>query len=169
MSKNVRRITYTAIAAAIVFVITRLIVIPIGTGGAYLNFGDIAIYLTAFLLGGPIAAAAAAVGSGLADLTTGFLVYAPATFVIKGLMGFVAGLLLRQKKNFGLFAVACALGGAMMTVGYALYETLIFGFPTAVGNASFNLIQWGASVAVSLILYPVADRLRKVTHFEELQ
>ena len=167
MSKNVRRITYTAIAAAIIFVITRLIVIPIGTGGAYLNFGDIAIYMTAYLLGGPIAAAAAAVGSGLADLTTGFLVYAPATFVVKGLMGLVAGLLLR-KKNFGLFAAACVLGGAIMALGYGLYETAVFGFPTAVTNATFNLIQWGGGVAVSLILYPVADRIRKVTHFEEL-
>ena len=167
MNKNVRRITYTAIAAAIIFVITRLIVIPIGSGGAYLNFGDIAVYITAYLLGGPIAAAAAAVGSGLADLTTGVLIYAPATFVIKGLMGLVAGLLLRRK-NFGLFAAACVLGGAMMTVGYALYETAVFGFPTALANATFNLIQWGASVAVSLLLYPITDRLRKVTHFEEL-
>lgn len=168
MSKNIRRITYAAISASIVFVITRLVVIPIGTGGAYLNFGDIAIYVAAYLLGGPIAAAAAAVGSSLSDLTTGYLVYAPATFFIKGLMGLTVGLLLR-KKTFGLFAAACILGGAIMTIGYALFETFVFGFPTALANAPFNLIQWGASVVIALILYPVAVRLQKVTHFDELK
>jgi uncharacterized membrane protein len=168
MSKNIRRITYAAIAAAIVFVITRLIVIPIGTGGAYLNFGDIAIYITAYLLGGPIAAAAAAVGSGLADLTTGYLVYAPATFVIKGLMGLAAGSLMLKRK-FWAYTLACVLGGAIMVLGYALYETAIFSFPTAVANGLLNLVQWGGGVAIALILYPVAVRIRKVTQFETLR
>lgn len=168
MSKNVRRITYAAIAAAIVFVITRLIVIPIGTGGAYLNFGDIAIYIAAYLLGGPIGAAAAAVGSSLADLTTGYLVYAPATFVVKGLMGLAAGCLMSNRK-FWVYALACVLGGTIMVLGYALYETMIFNFVTATGNALFNLIQWGGGVVVALILYPVAVRIQKVTHFDELK
>lgn len=168
MSKNIRRLTYTAIAAAIVFVITRLIVIPITASGAYVNFGDIAIYVTSYLLGGPIAALASAVGSSLADLTAGAAIYAPATFVIKGLMGLTAGLLMRKKK-FWSYGLACLTGGAIMTLGYAIYEYFIFGYAYAIGDVPSNLIQWGASVAAALILFPVAQRIQKVTHFEELQ
>jgi uncharacterized membrane protein len=168
MTKSVRRISYTAIAAAIVFVVTRLFVFPVGTGGAYVNFGDVAIYVASYLLGGPIAAAAAAVGSALVDLTAAAAVYAPATFIIKGLMGLTVGLLMRNKKLW-VYILSCVVGGAIMTLGYALYETLIFGFATAVGNALLNLVQWGASVAIAGILYPVAQRIQKVTHFDELQ
>jgi uncharacterized membrane protein len=170
MSKSVRKLTYTSIAAAIVFMVTRLIVIPVtvSTTGAYINFGDMSIYVTSYLLGGPMAGLAAAVGSGLADLTAGAAVYAPATFIIKGLMGLTAGLLMRRRK-FWVYAVACALGGAIMTAGYGLYETFVFGFATALANAPANLIQWGASLVIAAVLFPVAERIRKVTHLEELQ
>lgn len=169
MRKNIRRISYTAIAAAIVFVVTRIIVFPVGTGGAYVNFGDVAIYFSAFLLGGPIAAIAAAIGSALCDVSLGYVIYAPATFIIKALMGLTAGLLMKNKR-FWIYVLACTIGGAIMTLGYALYETIIpsFGFAVAIANAPLNLIQWGASVVIAAVLYPVAQRIQKVTHFDAL-
>lgn len=169
MSKHIRRIAYSAIAAAIVFVITRILALPIGSSGAYVNMGDVAIYFLAYLLGGPMAAIAAAVGSSLADVTAGAAVYAPATFIIKGLMGLTVGLILRRKK-FWLYVMACAIGGAIMTVGYALYETALpsFGFAYALVNIPFNLGQWGVSLAAAIILYPVAQRIYKAAHFDTL-
>jgi uncharacterized membrane protein len=170
MSKNVRKLTYTAIATAIVFMITRLVVLPVtvSTTGAYVNFGDMSIYITAYLLGGPMSAPAAAVGSGLADLTAGAAIYAPATFVIKGLMGLTAGLIMR-KRRFWVYVLACIAGGAIMTLGYAVYEAFVFGLPVGLANAPANLIQWGASIVIAGILYPVAERIRKVTNLESLQ
>lgn len=170
MSKNIRRITYTAIAAAIVFVVTRIIVFPVGTGGAYIHFGDAAIYFTAFLMGGPIAAIAAAIGSALCDISLGYVIYAPATFIIKALMGLTAGLLMKANK-FWVYVLACAIGGAIMTLGYALYETILpsFGLAVAIANAPFNLIQWGASIVIAAVLYPVAQRIQKVAHMNELR
>jgi uncharacterized membrane protein len=44
------------------------------------------IYISAFLLG-PVAAAAAAIGSALADMAGGYAVYIPATLIIKALWG----------------------------------------------------------------------------------
>lgn len=169
MSKKVRRITYTAIAAAIVFVVTKLTYFPVGTAGAYVHFGDALIYFTAFLLGGPIAAIAAAIGSALCDLSTGYTVYVPATILIKGLMGLTAGLLMRKRK-FWVYILACVIGGAIMTVGYALYEICIpsFGFAYALYNIPFNMGQWGASIAIAAVLYPVAERVQKVIRFDEL-
>ncbi|NLA87694.1 MAG: ECF transporter S component [Clostridiales bacterium] len=170
MSKNTRRITYTAIAAAIVFVVTRVTYIPVGTAGAYVHFGDAFIYFTAFLLGGPIAAIAAALGSAICDLSTGYTVYVPATFLIKGLMGLTAGLLIKNRK-FWVFIFASAVGGAIMTAGYALYEICIPGFGPAYAlfNIPFNMGQWGASIVIAAILYPVAIRIQKVIRHDELK
>ncbi|SHI15293.1 energy-coupling factor transport system substrate-specific component [Sporobacter termitidis DSM 10068] len=169
MSKNIRRITYTALAAAIVFTVTRLFVFTVSASGSYVNFGDIAIYIISYLFGGPLAALASGIGSGLADLTAGAAVYAPATLIIKGLMGLIAGCLMLKRK-FWIYALACVLCGAVMVVGYGLYDICIGGFGAAVSNAiPGNMIQWGASVVIALLLYPVAVRIQKVTHFDELK
>ena len=167
MSKNIRNLTYAAVAAALVFVVTRIIYFPIGTSGAYLNVGDVAIYFTAYLLGGPVAAAAAGVGSALCDLSLGYTIYIPATFIIKGLMGLAASRIMK-KGRFGFYVTACLIGGAIMTLGYALYETCIFGFAVAVSNAPGNLIQWGGSVVIAALLYPVAKRIKSTALFEQL-
>ncbi|NLT13167.1 MAG: ECF transporter S component [Clostridiales bacterium] len=163
MSINVRRITFTAIAAAIVFVATRVTYIPVGTAGAYVHFGDAFIYFTAFLMGGPIAAIAAALGSAICDLSTGYTVYVPATLLIKGLMGLIAGFIMKNRK-FWVYVLACAIGGAVMTAGYALYEICIPGFGPAYAlfNLLFNMGQWGASIVIAAVLYPVAVRIQKV-------
>lgn len=159
MSMNIKRITYAAIAAAIVFVATRIIYFPVGTGGAYVHFGDAFIYFSAFLLGGPIAAIAAGIGSAICDLSLGYTIYLPATLVIKGLMGLTAGLLMKNRK-FWVYILACVIGGAIMTVGYAIYETFVFGFPTAIANAPANLFQWGVSIVIAAVLFTVAKRVQ---------
>lgn len=169
MSKNIRKITYTAIATAIVFTVTRIIVIPItiSTTGSSIYFGDIAIYVISYLLGGPIAALASGIGSALADLTT-FPIYAPASLVIKGLMGLTAGYMM-MKRKFWIYVMACFIGGAIMVTGYGLYDIILGGLGAALLNITGNLIQWGASVVIAIILYPFAKRILKMIHFEELQ
>ena len=56
-------------AAAITIMTAYMLHIPIPTGG-YIHLGDALIYLAACLLPAPFAAAAAAIGAGLADLLT---------------------------------------------------------------------------------------------------
>ncbi len=167
MNTNIRKITYTAIAAAIVFIVTRIVTIPFGTTGAYINIGDISIYFVAYLLGGPLAAIAAGIGSALSDVSLSYVVYAPATLVVKGLMGLTAGTLMKSGR-FPAYIAACVIGGAIMTLGYALFETFVFTFPVAIADVPPNLIQWGGSVVIAVILYPVVKRIKATTHFERL-
>jgi uncharacterized membrane protein len=167
MNRNIRKITYAAIAAALVFVVTWTIKITVpGTNGGYINLGDTVIYFTAYLLGGPIAAASSAVGSALADLAAGAVVYAPATFVIKGLMGLIFGLMTARKKSFAAYLIAALLGGAIMTAGYALYETAVFGLAYALTSLPYNLLQWAGSVAAALLLFPAARRVYDAVHLD---
>lgn len=159
MKYDVRKLTVSAVTAAVVFAVTWTIRIPVpGTSGGYVNMGDSVIYLAAFLLGGPLAAAAAAVGSALADAAAGAAIYVPATFVIKGLMGLFCGYF-SSGKSFSRFALSCAIGGAIMALGYALYETAVFGIGYAVASLPFNVVQWVGGGSIAVVLFPAVKRL----------
>lgn len=155
---HTKTLVVTSMLAALIFVFTYLIKIPINANGAYMNIGDCVIYCAGLLVGAPWAAAAAGIGSALADLTLGFPVYAPATLIIKGLMGLVCALLMK-KAGFGRFTLVSILGGAIMVAGYGVFEWIFFGWTYAAGTVVFNLIQWAAGVAGALALYYPVRRI----------
>ena len=96
---NYRIISFSVIFTAIVFVFTSVIVIATPATQGFFNIGEAGVYLAA-ILGGPIVGAiAGGLGSALADLFLGYAHYAPGTFVIKGLEGFIAGYLFRKIKE----------------------------------------------------------------------
>jgi len=88
MSRNLRvkTLTMTALMAAVIFVLTFIIRIPVGGSGGYINIGDAGVYVAASLLGGPAGMIAAAIGSALADLSAGAAIYILYTALVTGLM-----------------------------------------------------------------------------------
>ena len=105
-----RTVAYGGMLAALILVVTRFSAIPIMNGQGYLNLGDVTILFAAALLG-PAAAVPAAIGSALADVWAGYVQYAPATFIIKGLVALIAGLFLRKLNvtlPFKIFGMALA-------------------------------------------------------------
>jgi uncharacterized membrane protein len=152
-------LTQTALMAALIFVVTFAVRIPIPfASGGYLNIGDAPVYIAGFLLGGPAGALAAAIGSALSDILGGYPVYAVATFIIKGLMGYVCGRI-AFGKGLPRFALASVTGGAIMVAGYAIFEALFFNVPQAIAAIPFNAVQWLAGVVVAVILYPVISKV----------
>jgi uncharacterized membrane protein len=159
IASRLKKLTATALVAALVFVATFLIRVPIPVAsGGYVNLGDTIIYLGALILGGLPAAAAAAIGSALSDLIAGYAVYAVATFIIKGLMGFVCGVIVRRV-GFARFTVAALVSGLVMVIGYFVFEALFFNINQAMVSAPFNLLQLVCGIVVALALYPAALRI----------
>ena len=154
----------SSIIAALIFVFTYLIRIPIPVlqqGGAYVNIGDCVIYCAGMLVGAPWAAAAAGIGSALADLAAAVPIYMPATLIIKGLMGFLCATLMKDAKLLR-FVLVSVLGGAVMVAGYGVYELFVFGWPYAVTSLPFNAVQWIAGVVGALALYYPVKRIKGV-------
>ena len=89
-----KKLVTCAMLAAIACVATMIIRIPIPKG--YVNFGDCIVLLGGFLLGPVSGALAAGIGSSLADIFSGYAIYALPTFIIKGLMAFVGAVLLKR-------------------------------------------------------------------------
>ncbi|WP_176461797.1 ECF transporter S component [Anaeromicrobium sediminis] len=156
-----KKLTLGGVMAALVLVGTMIIQIPTPTKG-YIHIGDSMVYLCGIFLGPVYGALAAAIGSFLADALSGYMVYAPATFVIKGLDAFVVGIIYYKivqegdsvpKRILG-FLVAALLGGALMVGGYLVYESFLYKFETALLGVVGNITQviGGAIVALPLLM-----------------
>jgi uncharacterized membrane protein len=159
-----RTVAYGGMLAALILVVTRFSAIPIMNGQGYLNLGDVTILFAAALLG-PAAAVPAAIGSALADVWAGYVQYAPATFIIKGLVALIAGLFLRKLNvtlPFKIFGMA--LAELAMAAGYLVFELFLLGPAIALFDLTFNLIQAGVCTLVAALLLPVAERIRKTSN-----
>ncbi|MCR5611140.1 MAG: ECF transporter S component [Clostridiales bacterium] len=146
--EKIKRLAVHGIFTAIIGVLTLFasIPLPVGSGGAYLNAGDAAIFVSAFVLGPFGGAVTAAVGSALADVLHGAVVYAPATLVIKGLMGFLAGLLFKKSKY-----LAPPVSGLVMPAGYFVYELILYGMGTALYGLWTNAIQYAFGAVAGIL------------------
>lgn len=157
-----RMLVLTGVFAAMACTATMVIRIPSPTTG-YVNLGDTIVLLGAYLLGPGYGAAAAGIGTALADLLGGYPVYVPATLVIKAVMAALAGLLYRKGMGKGMPGlVACGLIGEIpMVAGYWLYDGLLMS--SLAGSAAGipgNLVQAGFGIAASTLL---TAALRKST------
>lgn len=167
-SKNsVHRLILSAFFAALIFIATAFLPkIPMFLG--YIHIGDAFIWLAATYLSPVSAAVAAAIGSGIADLTSGYPVWIPATIMIKALSAWIMASYLKmcKKKNYTQnkyrqIIVSC-ICGVFVAIGYLIYETLLFGFGAAIASFPFNLLQGLTSSvifsAITFAIYRIKQR-----------
>lgn len=157
--KKVLRIVMCAMFAALACVATLVIQIPSPMNG-YVNLGDCIVLLGAFLLGPVYGAAAGAVGSALADLISGYAHYVPGTFVIKGVMALVAGIIFIKMKNKNVSSVLGAIAAeVIMVLGYFAYAGMLLGKGLATAaSIPGNLVQGLIGIIVSVVVYMILDK-----------
>ena len=110
---------------------------------------------SAFVVGG--------LGSFLADLLLGFGIYAPASLIIKGLEGLIAGYLLEKKLGRNYPILATIVAGLWMAFGYYIFEIFLYGSKGALASVPANLAQGVLGAITSIILYTA---LKKTKLFE---
>ena len=160
---HLRQLVLTALFASAITVMTAYILhIPIPTGG-YIHLGDALIYLAACLLPLPYAAAAAAVGAGLADLLTAPMWVLP-TLVIKA----VLVLFFTSKSERVLCPRNCAavvMAGLFSPAAYALAGCAMAGTMTAfLPQFLGTLVQGIGSGALFLVIAPALDGVKLREH-----
>ena len=166
-SAKVGQLVMTGLFMAMTCVATMVLVVPSPTGG-YMNLGDAVVLLGAFLLGPVYGGLAGGIGAALADLLAGYAMYAPATLVIKILMGLAAGILYRcignGWKTVGLVGCGVVAEG-IMVIGYWLYDGFLLKSlaGSAVGIPA-NLVQAVFGIAAATLL---TVALRKTPGFRK--
>ena len=163
MNVKTKRIVMTALMASLVCVATMLIKIPTPMKG-YVNIGDCIVLLCGWLLPPWYGFAAAGLGSALADLFSGYITYAPATFVIKGAMALLVFICFKlMSQRLGKLP-SQIIGGAMaevlMVLGYFVFEGFLYGFAPSAVNIPANGVQGIVGLVVGVALIKIMERLK---------
>ena len=161
MKTNTQKIVIASMLAALCCVATMIIKIPSPLKG-YINLGDCVVLFSGWVLSPVYGFLAAGIGSGLADLFSGYVVYAPATFIIKGIMAIVAYFCFKGMHNKLGSTVSRIIGGILaeivMILGYFVFEGFLYGFAPSVVNIPANGVQGIAGIIIGLILVKIFDK-----------
>ena len=163
MRSKTQKIVLAALIAALTCVATMVVKIPSPMKG-YVNLGDCVVLTAGWILSPWYAFLAAGLGSALADLFSGYVIYAPATFFIKGGMALIAYVLFQLlKKATGSF-VARLVGGVSaeiwMVFGYFILEGFLYGFAPSLVNIPANAAQGVAGIVIGLVLIKVLEKTK---------
>ena len=163
MNSNTKKLVMAALFAALACIATMVVMIPSPLKG-YINLGDCIVLLAGWKLGPKYGFLAAGLGSGLADMFAGYMLYAPATFVIKGLMAVVAFYMfaiLQKMINKATARISSAIvAEALMVIGYFGFEGVLYGFLPAAVNIPANAVQGVAGVIVGCILIKLFEKVK---------
>ena len=139
-----------------VFVITAYLHIP--TYNGYVHCGDGVIFLAACVLPMPYSIIVGALGAMLADLLTGFAIWAPGSMIIKSLLALLftckSNKIITQRNLLMLLPAAL-----ISAAGYYLYEALITGsFVASLVGIPGSLVQALASSIVYAAIGVAMDK-----------
>lgn len=161
MKTKTQKIVIAAMLAALTCIATMIIKIPSPLKG-YLNLGDRVVLLSGWLLSPLYGFLAAGLGSGLADLISGYGVYVPATFIIKGVMAIAAyfGFRFLQNKvtNISARIVSGIVAELIMVFGYYVFEGFLYGFGASLVNIPANAVQGVAGLIIGTILVKIFEK-----------
>ncbi|NLA72820.1 MAG: ECF transporter S component [Clostridiales bacterium] len=165
--QKLRKLVFSGLFAAIICAATLVVQIPAPMNG-YLNLGDCFVLLSAFVLGPVYGFCAASIGSAFADVISGYSLYAPATFLIKGLVAVIAfyifavyDKIMPKYKIVGRI-ISAAVAELFMVFGYFVCALLLFreGLSAAAATIPGNLIQAVAAIVAAIPIYEMLKRIK---------
>ena len=150
---DIKSICLAGVMAAMVFVFTFTFKVPVGSMG-YAHLGDAFIIVSVWILGGKRAWIPAALGAGLADLATGYVIWILPTAIVK--MLFALTIFLIAEKIFKCKTIGYVLGviaaAAVHIVGYSLAWYIIGGAAGLTGAIIPLVIQTAIGAALGTIM-----------------
>ena len=167
---KIKQLATASMLAALCCVATLIVQIPSPTQG-YIHLGDAIVLLSGWLLGPIWGAMAAGLGSALADIFAGYILYAPATFFIKAAVAALGWLLfsafsqIMHKHNLLALVLSGILSETIMVVGYLGFEAFFVGYGgAAIVGVPLNIVQAIFGVAVGALLKQLLKRIHFRIH-----
>ena len=161
MNSKTKKIVVAALLAALACIATMIIKIPSPLKG-YINLGDCVVLVSGWMLPPAYAFLSAGLGSAFADIFSGYATYAPATFVIKGLMALIAfyGFRLLHNKigNVSSKIVSGIVAETIMVLGYFVFEGFLYGFAPSVVNIPPNGVQGVAGLIIGIMIIKALEK-----------
>ena len=160
-----KQVVLAGLFTAIVFVCTYAIQITlpgIATGGL-IHLGNVALFTIAVVFGKKYGAISGALGMALFDILSPWAIWAPGTFIIRGIMGYAVGSISNggksESKSFFRLLIALVLPSVWMILGYLGYNLLLYrDLPAAIASIPGDITQ---AVAGIVIATPVILTIQK--------
>jgi uncharacterized membrane protein len=128
-STAIQNMAITAVFIALTFVITTYINVRIPfipANGGLVHLGNVPVFLAAAVFGKKTGALTGAIGLGLFDLLNGWVTWAPFTFLICGLIGYVYGWITEKNRSV-LFQIIAVFAAVVIKVaGYYAAEGILY-------------------------------------------
>lgn len=163
-------LTLNGLLIAIVLVATMFIQfqLPGASSGGLVHLGNVMVFTIAIVFGPKRGFIAAAIGMSLFDILGPWIIYAPVTFIGKGLMAYITGCIayLHGKNGESIIynSLGIILGGIAMIATYYIGEIFMLGNIIApLANVPGNITQ----IALGFVLgIPLAFALKKTKYFK---
>jgi uncharacterized membrane protein len=147
--KKIKEMVYTSLFAALICVATFIIKIPSPVTNGYTHLGDGFIFIAVLLLGKKNGAWAGSIGAALADITGGYSFYALPTFIIKGIMALIMGVVIEKLPNTSKrkWIAGAILGSVWQIFAYYVVGSLMVGnFVSTISEIPGNAFQSAAGI-----------------------
>lgn len=157
-NNNLRYLAALTLVTSVVMVSTMYLKIPTATG--YIHLGD-GVFFAAALAFGPIfGSITGALGSSMADILGGYVFWAPWTFLIKGISGWLVGKISyragKQRRLTGMIASAL-----FIIAGYAAVTAVMYSPAAVAGEILGNILQTSSAVLVGYYVAPILEASSK--------
>ncbi len=142
--EKIKILIMTSLMIAVVFISGSIIKIP--TLNGFMQPGDCMVLLSGVLLGKKYGTVSASIGMALVDIFAGYLIWAPFTFVIKGLMAFFVAVIIERfkDKTIKVYILAFIIGGIIDLFGYFIANAIMGGLILGASNGFIGSIIYAA-------------------------
>lgn len=162
-----KQMVYSAMFMGIIFISTYFIQIQTSAGmGGLVHVGTVALFSISLKYGKKYGAISAGIGMAMFDILSAWFIWAPATFVIRIIMGYVVGWIAEdengQGTNLTKNIIAILVGAAVMLPGYFIFQAFILGgesggVAAAVTGIPGNITQIVIGLVALLIIKQLPD------------
>lgn len=156
---KVRDLVITSLFIALVYVFTWIVKIqlPFSPNGGLIHLGNVPFFLAAIFFDKRVGMTAGALGMGLFDLTSGWILWSPMTVISALIMGYILNKMNYNKYTLKSLILSFILVALVKVVVYYIGEIFILSsFAAPLASIPGNLIQIAvSSVIVLVILKPM--------------
>ena len=156
---KVKDLVITSLFIALVYVFTWIVKIqlPFSPNGGLIHLGNVPFFLAAIFFDKRVGMTAGALGMGLFDLTSGWILWSPMTVISALIMGYILNKMNYKKYTLKSLILSFILVALVKVVVYYIGEIFILSsFVAPLASIPGNLIQIAvSSVIVLVILKPM--------------
>lgn len=155
------KIASVAVLSAVTAIFILMVRVPVAPTRGYIHLGEVAIFFTALVFGPVTAFIAGGLGAAIADVIGGYGQWAPISFIVHGVKGYVVGLVYGRMmlnetgSGAGIFftGFVCFVAGAIVTVGgYFIAGVFMVGPGAAAVEIPGNILQGAAGAVGGVVL-----------------